>query len=165
MSFSSYPQGPQTPTGYRAAAPSVLTAAKLMYAGAVLSLCEIIVVISTADELSGDLSGSGDSGTEVSSGLVIGSGIVFSLIGAALWLWMAWAAKAGHNWARVTSAVLFAIATVMTLISLADPTGALSVVLAVVSWLVGLAALILLYRRDSRAHFTRPATGADAPHM
>ncbi|WP_187451925.1 hypothetical protein [Streptomyces parvus] len=139
MSFSSYPQGPQTPSGFSATPPSVLTAARLMYAGAALSLCGIVVAISTADELSDDLSASGDAGTELSSGLVIGSGIAFSLIGAALWLWMAWAAKAGHNWARVTSAVLFAVATVTTLVSLADPTGALSVILAVVSWLVGLA--------------------------
>ncbi|WP_432079336.1 hypothetical protein [Streptomyces sp. YPW6] len=165
MSFPSYPQRPQTSAGYRVTPPSVLTAAKLMYAGALLSLCEIIIVILTADEVSGDLSGSGDSNIEVPSGLIIVFGIVISLISAALWLWMAWAAKAGHNWARITSAALFVVATIMTLVSLADPTGAFSVALAVVSWLVGLAALILLYRRDSRPHFTQPPTGADAPHM
>ena len=44
--------------------------------------------------------------------VIIAVAVVSGVIGAALWLWMARANSQGRNWARITSSVLFALATV-----------------------------------------------------
>jgi uncharacterized membrane protein (UPF0136 family) len=67
----------------------------------------------------------------------------------ALWLWMARANSQGRNWARIVSTVLFVLAT----LHLFGNKGVVPVVFAVLTWLVGLAAVWLLWRPTSSAFF------------
>jgi hypothetical protein len=86
----------------------------------------------------------------VEIGLFIASG----LIGAALWLWMAQSCRAGKGWARIVSTVLFAIDTLAVLITTAGTAGGgLSRAYALVIWVVGLIAIILLWQRASSGYF------------
>jgi hypothetical protein len=70
-----------------------------------------------------------------------------------LWLWMAWKCRAGRPWARVLSTVLFAVATIGTVIALAGSTGAWGLLGAIVSWFIGLAVIVLLWQRSSSFYF------------
>jgi hypothetical protein len=55
----------------------------------------------------------------------------------------------GRNWARITSTVLFVLAT----LELASSRGVVPVFAAALTWPIGLAAVWLLWRRASRAFF------------
>jgi hypothetical protein len=72
-------------------------------------------------------------------------------------MWMARANKAGKNWARITGTVFFGIDTLDLLGLFAQRPAALSVVFALVIWLIGLGTVIMLWRRESTAFF-KPAT-------
>lgn len=76
-----------------------------------------------------------------------------AVVSVALWLWMAWKCKAGRPWARILSTVLFALSTWSTVSALAGPSVTWSVVPAIAGWLIGLGAIILLWRPSSAYHF------------
>ncbi|MFE3190697.1 hypothetical protein ACFXHA_16920 [Nocardia sp. NPDC059240] len=83
--------------------------------------------------------------------------IVFSVISIGLWIWMAFMNRAGRNWARITGTVFFGLYTLSELFSvIAAKAGAISNVISIVTWLVALAAVILLWIKQSSAYF-RPA--------
>jgi hypothetical protein len=140
------PIGGQPPAPLQPPQP-VLTAVKLMYVGAGLELLGLILNI-------------------VSGSANVGYGIVVPLIGAGIWIWMAVSNKAGKNWARITSTVFFGLDCLVlllvligagALISLTNGAATAAVVLALVAavivWLVGLGAIILLWRKESSAYF------------
>jgi FtsH-binding integral membrane protein len=79
--------------------------------------------------------------------------VVAGIIGVGLWLWMAWANKRGKNWARITGTVFFGLYTLDLILVAARAASGISTVFAVVTWLVGLGATIMLWRRDSSAYF------------
>ena len=83
--------------------------------------------------------------------------VVGALVAVALWLWMAWANGRGHNWARVLSAVFFGISTLGLIVSLVAGRGVGDIIVAVVLWLIGLAAIVLLFRKESAPFFARQA--------
>jgi hypothetical protein len=83
--------------------------------------------------------------------------VAFVLVPVALWLWMARTVGRGRNWARITSTVLLVLATD----ELQGEHGVLSVFLAWVTWLTGLAVVWLLWRPASRAFFKRYPLRAD----
>jgi hypothetical protein len=82
---------------------SVLTAVKLMYAGAGLEVLGLVLNLIIVGRV-------GSSG--------VFSGIVGPAVGVALWLWMATANKAGQNWARITSTVFFGLDSLFLLVVL-----------------------------------------------
>ncbi|MFZ0167879.1 MAG: hypothetical protein WAL64_00470 [Candidatus Dormiibacterota bacterium] len=130
-------------------APTVRAAVRLMYVGAaVTTLSLIIAIISLA------FTGSGWGslrlfGHSQPLPVVITVGIMGGLILTGLWLWMARANGQGRNWARILSTVLFGLAT----LHLSNNKGAVEWVFAVGTWLVGLAAVWLLWRPSSNAFF------------
>jgi hypothetical protein len=97
-------------------------------------------------------------------------GVVFlGLVGIGLWIWMAFANKAGKNWARITSTVFFGIAAFFTVLGLllsASGAGAsmgssetgLGTAINILSLLVGLATVVLLWNGRSTPYF-KPAAG------
>jgi hypothetical protein len=128
-----------------------------MYVGAATSIVGIIIDIVTVgatksaiEKRSPNLSASQVSSVQHT---LIAAFIVGGLVGAALWLFIARSSLSGKNWARITGTVFFAIATVDTIGGLAVPTAAVAKVWGAVVWLVGLAAVLFLWRRDSTAFF------------
>ena len=72
--------------------------------------------------------------------LLIAVAAAFGLALIALWLWMARATSQGKHWARISSTVLFALAT----LQLIGNHGVVQVLTAVMTWLTGLPAVWLL---------------------
>ena len=66
---------------------------------------------------------------------------------------MAYANKAGKNWARITSTVFFGLDTLSILTSFRQGEPILSRVISILIWLIGLGAIVLLYQRESSNYF------------
>ena len=157
--YQQFPGGNDAPERAAAVAPpSVTRAARVMYAGAALSLIAIVVNLVTFGSLRSAIQQASPTLTaaQVNSAehVAIGIAIAGGLIGAALWLWMAQSCRAGKSWARVVSTVLFGIDTLSVIASFARVTnGAAGRIFSIVVWLIGLAAIILLWQRDSSGYF------------
>jgi hypothetical protein len=163
MSYQPYPGGTQMPEpATRPPVPQSITrAVQLMYAGAAASLIGIIIALTTLSSIKSQIISKNPSLTttqvnnaeHVAIGVLIASG----LIGAALWLWMAQSSKAGKNWARIVSTVLFAIETINVVAGAsAISSGGASRIYSIVIWLIGLAAIIFLWQRSSTEYFKAP---------
>jgi hypothetical protein len=157
--FQPYPGGAQMPETKRPAAPaSVRNAVKVMYAGAVASLVYAIVFIATLSATKNAIAKhSPQLTTSQVNGMqhaLMASAIAGGLIGAGLWIFIARACGSGKSWARITGTVLFGIATVQGGPSiLVVPEAALVKIFWLVVWLVGLAAVMFLWRGTSSAFF------------
>ncbi|MBA3309042.1 MAG: hypothetical protein H0U28_03145, partial [Nocardioidaceae bacterium] len=81
--------------------------------------------------------------------------IVFGLIGVGLWLWMAWANGKGRKWARVVATV-FGVINVLSFLFVITAGSATtpSLIVSVLSVLVGVAALFYLYRPDASQFYS-----------
>ena len=163
-----YPSSGQPAEPLRPLAPApVLTAVKLMYAGAAVGAVELVIVLAM---VIGDVKGAvrgrflGHSLTAPQMRpLVITVWIVFGLAVIALWLWMARANGQGRTWARILSTVLFGLATLQLRGDFTQPVshagfGATvlyygGTALFAAAWLVGAAAVWLLWRPASSAFF------------
>ena len=154
MSYQPYPGETQLP----AIPQSVTRAVQLMYAGAVASLIGIVIALTTLSSIKSQIISRNPSLTttqvnnaeHVAIGILIASG----LIGAALWRWMAQSCKAGKNWARITSTVLFAIQTINVVAGAAAvASGGASRIYSILIWLIGLGAIIFLWQRSSTEYF------------
>ena len=161
MSYQPYPTSGQTPEPQqRPPAPnSVQTAVKLMYAGAALSLIELIVSLATIASLKSAILKKYPNYTSTqihSAEVAIVAGVVIeAVIAIGLWLWMAWANGNGRSWARVVSAVFFGINTLDLLISLFAVHAVATLIIGVAIWLVGLAAIVLIFSKESRPFYNR----------
>jgi uncharacterized membrane protein YuzA (DUF378 family) len=150
---------PSVPRSARA----VRAAVKLMYAGAAVSTVNLVILLA--------LIGDTRFGLLLNTPFITVS-IAWSLAPIALWLWMARENGRGRNWARIVSTVLFGFAT----LDLTGPFGlpgirvslvpviAGSPIVPVLYWLVGLAAVWLLWRPASSAFF-RPPGYTQAQHQ
>ncbi|MGA8206982.1 MAG: hypothetical protein WB801_08385 [Candidatus Dormiibacterota bacterium] len=130
-------------------APTVRAAVRLMYAGAAVTTLGLMIAIISVAFMGGRAGTLRLLGHNQPLPIVITVGIMLGLVLIALWLWMARANAHGQNWARILSTVLFGLAT----LHLFGSQGAASVVFALVTWLVGLAAVWLLWRPASNAFF------------
>jgi hypothetical protein len=139
------------------APPSVLNAVKLMYVGAAVSTVSLIISLLSISGTKEAIRKAKPSltATQVNqlNTFIIALAVVSGALGIALWLWMARANGQGRNWARIVSTVLFGLATLNMFGVLREPKTALGLVFPVLTWLVGLAAVILLWRRDSSDFF------------
>jgi hypothetical protein len=148
----------ELPETQRLPAPaSVLTAVKAMYAGAATSLLGIIIDIVTVGATktaiakhSRNMTASQLNSTQ--HVLIIGF-VAGGVIAAVVWIVLARACQRGRGWARITGTVLFALATVDTLVGLGTPIAIAVRLWAVLVWLAGLTAVVFLWRRDSSAYF------------
>ncbi len=158
--YQPYPTGAAEPGPQSAAQPpsSIQNAVKLMYAGAVVSVVIIIVAIVTISSARSAVHTafphySAARVRRAAVGLVAYE-VVVQVITIGLWLWMAWANKAGKSWARIVSSVLFGLNTLFLLVSLSRPHASFGLALLVVIWLIGLGAIFFLWRRESSAYYT-----------
>jgi hypothetical protein len=139
------------------APPSVVNAVKLMYVGAAVTTVSLIISLADIGGTKSAIKKARPSWTATQVNqfdrFIVITAVVSGLIGIALWLWMARANGQGRSWARVVSTVLFGLATLDLIGVLTEPKTALGLVFPLLTWLVGLGAILLLYRPDSTAFF------------
>jgi hypothetical protein len=156
--YQPYPSSAELPPTQRPPAPpSILTAVKVMYVGAATSVLGIVIDLLTVGATKTAIAKRSPnlSASQINSSqhVLVASFIVAGLIAAAVWIVLARASAAGHNWARITGTVLFALSTVDTIGGLAAPVAGTVKIWALVVWLVALAAIVFLWRRSSTAYF------------
>ena len=172
--------------GVPQSARTVRAAVRLMCAGAAVSTVNLIILLAFIGYINAyhAVLGHRLTAAQVSHlSSFIPLTIVSGLAPIALWLWMARANGQGRNWARSLSTVLFGVATL-------DLTGAFRTpgiqvefvpmafgpILPVLTWLVGLAAVWLLWRPASSAffkpqglrqagHSAQPSSRIRSPHF
>jgi hypothetical protein len=142
--------------GVPRSAGTVRAAVRLMYAGAAVSTANLIMLlVIIADIRAYHIMG----GHRLPAALA-DQQMVSCLVPIALWLWMARANGRGRNWARNLSTVLFSLATLDLTGAFGTPVVQLRLVpvlfgpaISVLTWLIGLAAVWLLYRPAATAYF------------
>ena len=136
---------------------SVLNAVKLMYVGAAVSTVSLIVSLASIGGTKDAIRKARPSltATQVNqlNTFIIALAVVSGVIGVGLWLWMARANGQGKNWARILSTVMFGLATLDLFGVLSQPKTLLGLVFPVLIWLVGLGAVVLLWRGESTEFF------------
>lgn len=136
---------------------SVLNAAKCMYTGAAVSAIEVIISLTTIGGLRSAIHHAYPhySAAKVHTLEIEGvAGLVISgLLGVGLWVLVARLNLSGRHWARILASVLFGINTLELLTTFTRPSTLLGLVFAVVLWVVGLAAIVFLWRRESSQFF------------
>jgi hypothetical protein len=149
------PQGPQPST--------VRTAVILMYVGAGLSALGLIGTLALSGRIKNAVgralrtarTGRTLTAAQIHSAenLYLVFVVVILLVAIGLWLWMAWANGRGRGWARIVSTVLFGLNTLWLIFSGART--ATTLVFVGLGWLVGLAALIFLWRRETSQYIAQ----------
>ena len=140
---------------------SIAMAVKLMYVGAALSLLGLLSTFLMRDTIRDAVQkASDDAATQMTSSeidaavsVAIGFGVVIGLIGVALWLWMASANGKGRKWARIVATVFFALSVLSTLGSLVQHPPVLSLIISIVSLVLGAYIIYLLYRPESTQYY------------
>jgi hypothetical protein len=137
--------------------PTVRAAVQLIYAGAAASVVQLILALAFAGHLNAyhlTVVGHRLTAAQLSHWrpLIITVIIVSGLAVIAVWLWMARAVGQGRNWARLASTMLFGLAT---LDWAGEKGGVAQLVLFLLTWLVGAAAVWQLWRPASTAFFKR----------
>jgi hypothetical protein len=132
-----------------------------MLGGAVLQVLDIAATLAQAGtirrqarEVLKNRPGMDQSAIDSAANGVVTVLIVLSFLGVGLWIWMAFANRAGGNWARITGSVLFGLGTVFYLGDLG-----VSTLTKLLLWLIGLATVILLWNRRSRDYFKPASSG------
>jgi hypothetical protein len=158
--YQPYPSGGQTPPEPSRPTPPrpVRTAVILMYAGAALTVVSLIVTVVSFHAIETAIRNASTTLTasQVHSAAIatVAIGVVISAIGIGLWLLMAWANKAGRNWARIVATVLFGLNTFFLLLGFVRARASASIAFSLVVWLIGLGTIVLLWRKESSEYFT-----------
>lgn len=165
--YPSYPG--DSDTGHPAAGrsafeqpPSIKTAVTLMRAGAVVAvlgvLYSLLTLSSLKDQLKTELASTepGYTASQLDTVFAVSVtvAVVLGLLGAGIWLWMAWANGRGRKWARIVATVLAALNALSLLFLVANGRATtISLLLSVVNFLIGITALFYLYRPDSNQFY------------
>jgi hypothetical protein len=156
--YQPFPGGSQMPDQRGPAPKSVINAVRLMYAGAAMNAISVIVALTAIGSLRTTLKDQTNpvlttSQVNAAVDLFIATIVIGGLIGIGLWIWMAFKNKGGKNWARITGTVFFGLDTLGLVIGFARTEVSVSRILTVIIWLIGLGAVILLWRKESTAYF------------
>lgn len=179
MAYPSYPQYPGSEAAIQQAPPippTVRNAFYCMIAGAAWEVVSLVVTFTQKNSIRNSLQTKfpNDTPDKINSltNAAMVEAVVAVLIGAGLWIWMAFANRAGKNWARITGTVFFGISTLSVIVEVAagssgiggaKSTGA-QVVISVIGWLIGLAVTILLWSKASGPYFKRGNPYAEVPY-
>ena len=138
---------------------SMVTAVRLMYAGAAYALIWAIGVIAVSASIVKHYPLASASGDHRLAGAVT-LAILLCAADIALWLGIARACRRGSSGARVAGTVLFAVHTVGVLGVATSSQAGLgpAKVLTLIGWLIGLGAVVALWQRPSSAFFTAQAS-------
>ncbi len=132
-----------------------------MWAGAVVSVLGGVTGFLLQDEIREEVDRriarqGGDTGgldPDIFVAIGVAAGVISALIGATLWIVHAVFTGRGRPWARVSGTLLFAIGALLFLAGLAQPAPALSRGAGLLQQLVGLIAVVLIWRGPSGSFF------------
>ena len=157
--------------GERQPPSPVRAAVRLMYAGAAMSILTAFVNLLTRSGLKSAIEQGlssasrihglprltpGQVNSSVTAGIVMA--VIVSVFGAFLWVFIARASRDGQWSARITATGLFGLGTLALLIGPADlsargPASRATEACLLAVWLIGLAVIVLLWRRSSGKFF------------
>ena len=143
----------------------VRSAVRLMCAGAVLTLAVLVTVLVTLGSIRSVYVQDPDAGQWHTFMLTqIVPVLASAPIGAGLWLWLAWANGRGYTWARPAFVALFGVLTMVLLTGFGEggsddalPYTWPDVIATTVLWLVGLAAVVLIFSERASPYYQRRA--------
>jgi hypothetical protein len=157
--------GSQMPVAQQPQPPSLRNAVRLMWLGAGVALLGTITALQRSSEIKAEIFNRVHANNhQVRAGFTIAqlhkianitfvALVVAGLISVLLWLWMAWANNRASGWARICASVFFAVMILEAAISRSEANVPIvSVVFLVLEWLVGLGAVVLLWRRETTAY-------------
>jgi hypothetical protein len=149
--YTPAPLAPKPPT-------SVAAAAWLMYSGAALSLIDTFATLGIIGDVKKTFIANHPFATQSfvqkMAGIAAAEVLIFGGVVVALWLWLAFASKQGHAWARTVGTVLFGIDTFALFITLGQAGIGATKGISVVVWLIGLVTVILLWQRSAANFFS-----------
>lgn len=160
--YQPYPASGPAPEQQRTPLPhSVLSAVRLMYAGAVVEVVAVVIALVSKGSLKSSILTRHPAYTAAQLHTAEAARTVPLIIGgviaAGLWIWMAWANRQGRNWARTVSAVLFGINTLDLIVAALVVKGAVaSLVIGAVIWLIGLGVIVLIFNQQSGPFYAQP---------
>ncbi len=150
-------------TGLSRAPRSVLNAVRLMYLEALAHLAALITLLLTEGSIRAlvlhrfpQLTGTDPGGINA----VLTTDTVGLAIAVAAWLWVAWATGRGSQLARIAAIFCFTLSTVAVITALASDALLYAPACMFVSgaaWLIGLAALVNVFRKQSWAYYQQQA--------
>src|SRR6266542_1412010 len=167
--MANYPQYPQAAQPSEPPGPpsSIVNAVRLMYAGAAVQAISVIVSLATIHSLKTIIEQRNPTFDATRVNRLVNATVVlvifFGLIGIGLWLWMAWANRRGRSWARIVSTVFFGLASIGLLIGFTQAATVVSRIISIVSWAIGLAAVVFLWQRQSSDYYDARKQAVYAP--
>lgn len=136
---------------------SVRLAVQLMYAGASVTALSLLAALLTVGDVRSALHTArpGLTPAELHTAVVtyVVAGVISDAIAIGLWIWMALANRAGKSWARIGATALLGIDTILLAVGVGRGASLVSTLVSFVIWVVGLAAVALLWRRQSSEFF------------
>jgi hypothetical protein len=136
---------------------TVVNAARLMYVGAALELATLITIVATAGSVKSAVLSSHPAAWQVTHFHLTADEIA-APIAIVLWVWLAWANGRGHDWARLAFTAFFALITMSLIGALANHAAVYAradLIVATALWLVGLAAVVLIFTKQSNPYYRR----------
>lgn len=134
---------------------TVFAAVRLMWAGALAELAGVVIIVVTMDSVrSAVMAKSPAAGQAVFIHLV--AHVIAAPIAVGLWLWLAWAISNRRDAARLASMACFCFLTLSLLVSQAQGAAAFApadMIAGGVSWLIGLASVVLIFTPPSNRFF------------
>jgi hypothetical protein len=146
---------PQSPSPYAPgpvaepeSPPAMRRAVALMYAGAAISFVSTVAggVAAFNEFKSAEI-------FNVPAAPILAFTIFAGLVPCGLWLWMAWKNGGGREWARVLSTIFFGFLSLELIPAVLVGSSSMAGIADITEWLVGLVAIVLLYRRESSQFF------------
>ena len=163
--YKPYPVS-QSPQQVERARPprTVLSAVRLMYAGAALEVVNLIIALVTRGRLNSVILTAHPHYTSAqlhtAENFRAGILVTGALIAVGAWLWMAWANGSGRSWARGVSVALFVLGTLgLPIISLRTARNAATLIIGMLIWLVGLAVIVLIFNKSSGPFYRQAGDG------
>jgi hypothetical protein len=171
MTYQPYPTGSGSNetaamTERPAQPPALRNAVRLMWVGSALALVSVIVTLAFSSKIKSSVTKTAikANATRRSDGKAVLTTsqihtlasatiivvAVAGIIAVLLWAWMAWANNKGSSWARIVATVLFALNTISVIVEAGR--ASIAIIFVALGWLVGLAAVVLLWRKATTAY-------------
>jgi hypothetical protein len=123
-----------------------------MYVGAAITAITLVVTVLTIHSTETALENRANYTPQQAQQVVVSS-IAAAVITLGLWLLMAWANRNGYSWGRIAATVLFALNTISLMVGAWRGIAVVNLLFAGLVWLIGLGAIVLLWRKESSAYF------------